>query len=87
MSPDNPYRLSVYVVLVLAGMLGAASDAVLNQTPLGHRANNSRRHRRTLGKGIVGTKPVAQPHESNGSSRLKHPRPNNSLSQWLKWPR
>jgi len=31
MSPDNPYRLSVYVVLVLAGMLGAASDAVLNQ--------------------------------------------------------
>lgn len=31
MTPDTPGRLAVYVVLVLAGLLGAASDAVLNQ--------------------------------------------------------
>ena len=31
MPPDNPNRLAVYAVLILAGLLGAASDAVLNQ--------------------------------------------------------
>ena len=31
MTPDTPGRLAVYVVLVLAGLLGAASDAALNQ--------------------------------------------------------
>ena len=31
MPPDNPNRLAVYAVLVFAGLLGAASDAVLNQ--------------------------------------------------------